>query len=259
MLKARRQRLRQLTVILALLLFPVTLYYFSPALPFQGASEGVLNGSLIVFAGMFLGALVLGRSYCAWACPGAGLMEPLIAVNARPVSARLRWLQWTIWVIWAGGLAAMVWASGGYQSVDFFYQVEGGVSLTSATPYIVYYVVVGLMLGLSLFVGRRGFCHSVCWMAPFMILGRRVSNTLNLPALRLQAEPARCVGCHKCAENCPMSLNVTAMVKAGRMEADACILCGTCVDNCTKHAIHYRFSRPADLIPVTAVQTTTPR
>lgn len=253
--KVRRQRLRQLTILLALLLFPVTLYYFSPALPFQGASEGVLNGSLIIFAVLFLSALVLGRSYCAWACPGAGLMEPLFAVNARPAPARLRWLQWTIWVVWAGGLAAMVWANGGYRRVDFFYQTEGGLSLTPTIPYIVYYVVVGLMLTLSIAVGRRGFCHSVCWMAPFMVLGRRLSNALNLPALRLQAEPARCVSCHKCAQNCPMSLDVTAMVQAGRMEAEACILCGTCVDNCAKHAIQYRFSRPTDLLPAAARQT----
>ena len=39
-----------------------------------------------------------------------------------------------------------------------------------------------------------------------------------------------------------MSLPVHDMVTAGRMEHDECILCGTCVDNCSRSAIRYSFS-----------------
>jgi ferredoxin len=39
-----------------------------------------------------------------------------------------------------------------------------------------------------------------------------------------------------------MSLAVHDMVKAGRMENDECILCGTCVDNCSQGAIRFTFS-----------------
>ena len=39
-----------------------------------------------------------------------------------------------------------------------------------------------------------------------------------------------------------MSLDVHAMVAAGRMEHDECVLCGTCVDNCSQEAIRYTFS-----------------
>jgi ferredoxin len=40
-----------------------------------------------------------------------------------------------------------------------------------------------------------------------------------------------------------MSLDVNAMVELGRMENLECILCGTCVDNCARHAIRYSFSK----------------
>lgn len=38
---------------------------------------------------------------------------------------------------------------------------------------------------------------------------------------------------------CPMSLEVDAMVKEGKMESSECILCGTCVDNCPEDAISF--------------------
>jgi ferredoxin len=39
-----------------------------------------------------------------------------------------------------------------------------------------------------------------------------------------------------------MSLPVTDMVQAEKMEHSECILCGTCIDGCPKSAIHYSFS-----------------
>ena len=45
-----RQRVRKLTLIISLLLFPVTLYYFSPALIINAGLGGIVNGSFIVFA-----------------------------------------------------------------------------------------------------------------------------------------------------------------------------------------------------------------
>ncbi|MFL7809385.1 MAG: 4Fe-4S binding protein, partial [Anaerolineae bacterium] len=65
----RRQRVRKALLYLSLLLFPATLYYFSPALILQGASEGVVNGSMLVFGLMFVAALFVGRAWCGWACP----------------------------------------------------------------------------------------------------------------------------------------------------------------------------------------------
>ena len=71
----RRQRVRKALLFVSLLLFPVTLYYFSPAIILQAASEGIVNASFIVFGLMFLSALVVGRLWCGWACPAGALQE----------------------------------------------------------------------------------------------------------------------------------------------------------------------------------------
>jgi Pyruvate/2-oxoacid:ferredoxin oxidoreductase delta subunit len=98
-----------------------------------------------------------------------------------------------------------------------------------------------LFIGLAIAVGRRAGCHTVCWMAPFMMIGRWIRNQFPWPSLRLVADASACADCKKCTTNCPMSLDVNAMVQLGKMENVECILCGTCVDNCAKHAIRYSF------------------
>ena len=59
-----RQRLRKTRLFVALLLFPFTLYYFSPAVIIAGAAAGVVAGSFIAFRLVFLSALFLGRLWC---------------------------------------------------------------------------------------------------------------------------------------------------------------------------------------------------
>jgi polyferredoxin len=79
-------------------------------------------------------------------------------------------------------------------------------------------------------------------MAPFMILGRKLRNAVNWPALRLKADKEACISCKKCTRNCPMSLDVNGMVQKETMENSECVLCGSCVDVCPKDVIRYSFS-----------------
>jgi len=55
----RRQRVRKALLFASLLLFPVTLYYFSPIIIVESAAQGIINASCIVFGLMFV----------AWASP----------------------------------------------------------------------------------------------------------------------------------------------------------------------------------------------
>ena len=111
--------------------------------------------------------------------------------------------------------------------------------------FLIYTIIIALFLGLAWIIGRRAGCHTICWMAPFMILGRKTRNLLRLPALQLQAQAAQCSSCQKCTQDCPMSLPVTEMVQSGSMEHSECILCGNCIDTCSKQVISYSFGRPA--------------
>lgn len=240
---AVRQRMRRFTVLLAMLLFPVILNYFSPYLVIDAASHGIVNGSLIMFSLMFLSSLFLGRLWCAWGCPGAGLQEMLVEVNGKPAQGRwLDWIKWIIWIPWVSLIAIMTLHAGGYRSIDFFYMTKNGISVIAPLNYIIYYTVVGSFVILSLWLGRRAGCHTICWMSPFMILGRSLRNFFSWPSLRLEASPSLCTSCHHCARSCPMSLPVEKMVSRNAMEHNECILCGNCIDGCTRQAIHYTFS-----------------
>ncbi len=244
-----RQRVRKALVILAFLSFPITMNFFSPYVIVDGAANGILNGSLVMFGLMFLSALFLGRAWCGWVCPGGGMQEIVEPVNNRPIKGlRIDWIKWLVWIPWIALIGWLVIRSGGYQSVNLLYHTQGGISVagTSDRPifiaYIIYFFVLALFGGLAVMVGRRAGCHAICWMAPFMILGRWLRNRLAWPSLRLKADPSVCADCRKCTSNCPMSLDVNAMVQQDRMENTECILCGTCVDNCSKKAIRYSFS-----------------
>lgn len=247
--RATRQRIRKALLLVSLLLFPIFMNFFSPYVIIDGASQGTVNGSLVVFASMFFSALVFGRLWCGWACPMGGLAEMCLPINDRPVNLKkIDWIKWAIWVLWLGVIIASVIMAGGYRKVDLLLDTQGGISVAGDADrpiifaYIIYYTVIGLFAGLAIFVGRRAGCHSICWMAPFMILGRKLRNLAAWPSLRLRAAPDRCADCKTCTTNCPMSLDVSAMVKSGHMEHAECILCGSCVDNCARKAITYSFS-----------------
>jgi len=240
-----RQRIRRVLLLLSLLLFPITLYYFSPALIIQGAAEGVVNGSFIVFGLMFVSALFVGRLWCGWACPAGALQELAGPVNNRRAPRRrLDWVKWLIWVPWIALISVMAVRAGGYRAVDPFFQIDGGLTLLQDDPpwFIVYTVIIALFLGLAVAFGRRAGCHTICWMAPFMVIGRKIRNLVRWPALRLRADEEACIDCNRCTRDCPMSLDVNAMVHADTMENSECILCGTCVDVCPTDVIHYTFS-----------------
>ena len=52
-----RKNIRKLLLIISLLLFPITIWYMSPYLIIQGAMEGIISGSFVVFTCMLLGSI----------------------------------------------------------------------------------------------------------------------------------------------------------------------------------------------------------
>jgi len=206
--------------------------------------EGIITGSFVIFAMMFLLSLIFGRAFCGWVCPAGGLQEcALIASNKKTKGGRLNWIKHIIWAPWIALIIFVAVRAGGLKKVDFLYQTVYGISVSNPQAYIIYYGVIVLIMVLAFTVGKRSFCHYVCWMAPFMIVGRKVSNVFKLPSLRLKADKEKCIHCKKCSDKCPMSLEVEEMVQNINMENAECILCGECVDVCPKKVINYSFKR----------------
>lgn len=236
----KRQNIRKAILIISLLLFPITIYYFSPYLIIQGAAQGIITGSFLVFTAMLFGSLFLGRVFCGWLCPAGGAQECMMLVNdKRAKGGRLDYIKYLIWIPWLAGIAAAAIYAGGLKKFDFFYQTKYGISVSHPQAYIIYYGVLLLIIILALTAGRRGFCHYSCWMSPFMITGRRLGNALRIPHLHLEAQKEKCISCHQCTKSCPMSLEVESMVKSGSMKNDECILCAQCIDICPKAVIKY--------------------
>lgn len=238
----RRQNIRKMILIVSFLLFPVTIYYFSPYLIIEGVAAGILSGSFLVFAAMFVTSLMFGRLFCGWICPAGGLQECCrLASDKRAKGGRTNWIKYFIWAPWVTLIGFLLIKAGGVKRADFFYQTDHGVSVTNPQSYIIYYAVILLIIVLAFTAGRRSFCHTVCWMAPFMIIGRKISNLIRLPSVRLKADASKCTSCRQCTNKCPMSLPVDEMVKRPTMENPECILCGECADTCPKKVIRYTF------------------
>ncbi len=240
--QVKRQNVRKALILVSFLLMPVTLYYMSPALVIMGAAAGIITGSFVVFGLQFVSSLLLGRAFCGWVCPAAGLQEACFAVTDRRArGGKLDWIKYLIWVPWIAIIVVTTVHAGGLRRIDFLYQTTGGISVAQPAAYWVFYTVVGLITVLALTAGRRAFCHYACWMAPFMVIGTAARNAVRWPALHLRSDRSKCIECKKCTRDCPMSLHVHEMVQAERMDNLECILCGTCVDGCPAEAIRYSF------------------
>lgn len=239
----KRQKFRKGIILFTFFLFPAIFYYLSPVLILQAGSEGVINGSFILFILLFISSLFLGRAYCGWVCPAAGCQEALFLSRDKKVT-KGDYIKWIIWVPWIGSIILLAIRSGGYSRIDFFYMTAHGLSIGDIQGLITYLAVLLVLIVMpALIFGKRSFCHHLCWMAPFMIAGRKIRDIFSWPSLQLIAHPEICKHCHTCTEHCPMSLPVEEMVYEKVMENKECILCGTCIDNCKQGVIKYNWRK----------------
>lgn len=238
----RRQKLRKFMLFLSFLLFPITLFYFSPYLIIEGGISGIVSGSFLVFTALFLFSLIFGRAFCGWLCPGGGLQECCRMVTDKRVNGKkLDWIKYIIWVPWIIGIIVAFITAGGIHSVDFFYMTEHGISAIGLPGLITYFGIITLITLVALIAGRRGMCHLICWMAPFMIIGTKIKDRLPFPSLHLKSSPSKCIQCGHCTEKCSMSLDVTQMATENNFRHSECILCGECADSCPNKAIRFSF------------------
>lgn len=234
-----RRRIRAATTTLSLILFPAFFFYLSPVVPLMGGSLGIVTGSLVVFIVLFLTAAFLGRGFCAYACPAGVLQDSSCRAGSRSFPRQLRWIKWVVWGSWLTALGYLFRRAGGVQGIEFAFATRGGLSVSDVSSLLAYLMVVTVFFLLALLAGRRAACHTICWMAPFMILGRSAGRALRLPSLRVRSTPESCVSCGRCDAACPMSLPVSRLLAVGEISSSDCILCGECVDTCGRKTFSF--------------------
>lgn len=237
----RRQNIRKIIGFSTLLLFPVTIFYMSPYLSVMGAASGIVSGSLLFFGILFISSIFLRRAHCSWFCISTGIHDAGLHFVTKKVGMKSRVIKYIIWVPWFLAIVILLKIKG-IKHIDPLFQTTHGVSVANTEGYIVLYFFLALILALALTIGRRSFCHHVCWMAPFMVLGSKLGNLLHLPSLHMALEKEKCNGCGLCSTKCPMSLPVKEMVAKGKIDHVDCIQCGECADNCPRKVIKFKFS-----------------
>ncbi|MBD5508487.1 MAG: 4Fe-4S binding protein [Lachnospiraceae bacterium] len=237
----QRQQIRKLLLITSLLLFPVTLYYFSPALIINAGLKGIINGSFIVFVLLFIMSVPFGRWFCSYLCPAGGLQECVFAINEKkPKQGWRNYIKFVIWGIWLIIVILCYFRSKEIITIDFWFETENGISVSSAQSYIIYYGIICLIFIPAILFGKRTFCHYLCWMAPFMILGIKLRRLLHLPGIHIRTnQKDNCVSCGKCNKGCPMGIDIIKETKHGIISNQECIQCGVCIDNCPKNVLAF--------------------
>ena len=235
-----RQKIRKALLILMFLLVPVTLFYVSPIVIMMGAEKGIITGSFVLFALLILLSLVVGRLWCGWCCPMGAWQEICSPVTKRTVPEGWpNWIKYLVTAVWLAMIGFTFRQAGGIRGVDLFFGTSNGLSITSLETLMVVLVIFAIILAVAFIAGRRGFCHVLCPVAGLMAAGRKIRNAIGWPALRLDADPAKCTDCKTCSRECPMGLDVNGMVRTGTMEQADCILCASCADACPQGAITY--------------------
>lgn len=235
-----RQKLRRTITIIFLLLFPLTLNYFSPYVSIDGAIIGIVSGSVLVFILMFITGLFFGRAWCSWICPVSALSDMCVGINNKnPNVKKLKIIRYCIFAVWFIVLITMFIIAGGIKGINPLHLTESGISVDVPLKFLTYYSVVALFFVVTILVGKRGACHSFCWMFPFLVAGFTVGRFLKIPQLRIKSDKRQCVQCGVCNKKCPMSIDVKSGLKEGYIKTSDCILCGECVDNCKKNVLKY--------------------
>jgi ferredoxin-type protein NapH len=243
-MNTNRQRIRKGLLALMFVLFQYRLFhlFFSPVLAVVAASQGIVNGSLLIYALLFLGALFFGRAWCGWCCPGAAINEACsVVIRKRCRGGRADMVKYMVSAVLAGVIGYMAYRAGGFHAVEPLFGVDRRSHLQDI--FLLFGAVV-IIVPLALLWGRRANCHYLCWVAPIMIIATRIKERVGWPSLHLVSNPAACKDCGSCDRHCPMSLPVAAMVKRGNLQNAECVLCGKCVDHCPTGAIRFAFGVP---------------
>ncbi len=197
-----------------------------------GLDEWALIWLFLMFAMWAIGAvsLVLGRVYCAYACPQMIFTEiahDLDAVARRflrrwaPPSVRAKARVLSLSGLLLVSIAASVLLLGYFAPLPAVVRQLRHPELGSWIGATFVLMVVVAFIDFA-FVRER-FCRSAC---PYGLLQGVIEDGRSLH-IRLDERSGRCIDCGACVRVCPMAIDI----RAGSFQIE-CTRCGSCVDSC---------------------------
>jgi polyferredoxin len=201
----------------------------------------------LMFAMWLVGAvaLVLGRVYCAYACPQmvfselahdldtlARSLTRRLAPQVKEIAAR----SLSLVLLAAMSVAASVLLLGYFAPLP---EVARRLFLLDLAPWIGAVGAASALLAFLVFgFVREGFCRSAC---PYGLLQGVIEDGRSLH-VRLDQNAGGCIGCGACARVCSMGIDI----RQGSFQIE-CTRCGSCIDACAAVLGRLKPPRPSIL------------
>jgi cytochrome c oxidase accessory protein FixG len=207
-----------------------------------GLDEWALVWLALMFAMWLVGAasLVLGRVYCAYACPQtvfSELAHDIDALAKRLTSGCGPGTRSRAAKAVSLALVAVVSTAASVLTMAYFAPLPDVVSRLARldlAPWVGAIGAVTTLIGfLNLAFVRESFCRGAC---PYGLLQGVMEDGHSLH-VRLEESAGRCIDCGACARVCPMEIDI----RDGSFQIE-CTRCGSCIDAC--HAVLGRLKPP---------------
>ena len=199
------------------------------------AGMDLIIGVILVF--LFY-ALIAGRAFCSWVCPLNILSDIAlyirknsnIGTEVTQYSHRARY-----YVLALGLIVSTFTGVAAFELINPITIVHRGLIFGLISGL---YVAI-LIVAISLFVNRRGWCASLCPLGAFYSLINKVS------IIKVFHDEHKCTDCGICFEVCPEEhvLKNIINIKDGFISSGECTNCGRCIEKCNDDALNFGINK----------------
>jgi polyferredoxin len=221
------------------LLYPGSSIYFS-RYPIWGAA-GISAALVFYLCFSFIvvaGTLLFGRK---WQCSTLCLFNsfasevfspvfPLVGDKKKINNTTLRFFKVLRWVFLSLSVFFTAWwllfISGANVAGDAY-----AMGKIESYKYLSTELLMAMFFWVAL-IGR-GYCY-------YCPLGTVLSLLSKVAGQKIITNKSNCIGCSKCSNSCPMSIDIKAMAQNGESVSNSrCVGCGHCVDVCPTETLGY--------------------